>query len=245
MKRNTRKQLKPIFDAIAQIPSTEADIQIPLYVHKEYIAYHDKIDCEKYDYKKVIEQSKKSLNDKSEDAVIKMKLLFLLGYFATKECFDILLAYIKYPESNLKEWAVLSLKELQFSIENKAYDESPDMIMSPMGGKENMARYFVVVGSKYNKSLNVATKKIVTTDLFTTINNQYSQVEKIEFGKNYVFITMLISFDIACQTVIDIFLDKISKEKGILKYHFFMVNTHKITKKEIKEYLQMDEVNKL
>ena len=80
MKRNTKKQLQPIFDGSAQIPS---------YIHKEYIAYHDKIDFEKYDYKKVIEQSKKSLNDKNEDEVVKMKLLFLLGHFATKECFDI------------------------------------------------------------------------------------------------------------------------------------------------------------
>ena len=245
MKRNTRKQIQPIFDAIVQIPSTEADIQIPAYIHKEYIAYHDKIDFEKYDYKKVIEQSKKSLNDKNEDEVVKMKLLFLLGHFATKECFDILMAYIDDPQSNLKEWAVLSLKELQFSIENEVYSDGKDTIMSPMGGKGNMARYFVVVGSKYNKSLDVATKKIIIQDLFTTTDNTYSQVEKIEFGKNYVFITILISFDIACQAVIDTFLDKISKEKGILKYHFFMINTHKITKKEIKEYLQMDEVNKL
>lgn len=245
MKRNSNKLPKDILNAAAQITSRDADIQIPAYVHKEYIAYHDKIDCEKYDCKKVIEQSKKSLNDKNEDEVIKMKLLFLLGHFATKECFDILMAYISNPESNLKEWALLALKDLQLHIENEVYEGDKDMIMSPMGGKGNMARYFVVIGSKQNKELNTAAKKIIAEDLFSTTTNEFSQVEEIEFGRNYVFFTILISFDIASQKVIDAFLDKISKEKGILKYHFFIVNTHKITKKEIKEYLQMDEVKKL
>lgn len=114
-----------------------------------------------------------------------------------------------------------------------------------MGGKGNMARYFVVIGSKQNKELNTAAKKIIAEDLFSTTTNEFSQVEEIEFGRNYVFFTILISFDIASQKVIDAFLDKISKEKGILKYHFFIVNTHKITKAEIKKYLQMDEVKKL
>lgn len=245
MKKNRNKPPKDILNATAQITSKDADIQIPAYVHKEYIAYHNKIDCEKYDCKKVIEQSKKSLNDKNEDEVIKMKLLFLLGHFATKECFDILIAYINDPESNLKEWALLALKDLQFSIENEVCEKGKDMVMSPMGGKENMARCFVVIGSRHNKSLNTAAKKIITKDLFATTTNTYSQVEEIEFGKNYVLFTVLISFDIASQKVIDAFLDKISKEKSILKYHFFIVNTHRITKEEIKEYLQMDEVKKL
>ncbi|PIV07968.1 hypothetical protein COS52_05200, partial [Candidatus Roizmanbacteria bacterium CG03_land_8_20_14_0_80_39_12] len=122
MKRNSNKLPKDILNAAAQITSRDADIQIPAYVHKEYIAYHDKIDCEKYDCKKVIEQSEKSLNDKNEDEMIKMKLLFLLGHFATKECFDILMAYISNPESNLKEWALLALKDLQLHIENEVYE---------------------------------------------------------------------------------------------------------------------------
>ncbi|PIV07969.1 hypothetical protein COS52_05205, partial [Candidatus Roizmanbacteria bacterium CG03_land_8_20_14_0_80_39_12] len=72
------------------------------------------------------------------------------------------------------------------------------------------------IGSKQNKELNTAAKKIIAEDLFSTTTNEFSQVEEIEFGKNYVFFTILISFDIASQKVIDAFLDKISKEKGIL-----------------------------
>ena len=245
MKRNSNKPPKDILDAAAQITPKDANIKISIATHKEYIAYHDKIDCEKYDCKKVIEQSKKSLNDKNEDEVIKMKLLFLLGHFATKECFNILMAYISNPESNLKEWALSAIKDLQLHIKNEVYEEGKDMIMSPVGGKGNMARYFVVIGSKHNKRLDAAAKKIITKDLFATITNKHSQVEEIEFGKNYVLFTVLIFFDIASQKVIDAFLDKISKEKGILKCHFFIVNTHKITKAEIKKYLQMNEVKKL
>ena len=39
MKRNSNKLPKDILNAAAQITSRDADIQIPAYVHKEYIAY--------------------------------------------------------------------------------------------------------------------------------------------------------------------------------------------------------------
>ncbi|PIX68383.1 hypothetical protein COZ40_03585, partial [Candidatus Roizmanbacteria bacterium CG_4_10_14_3_um_filter_39_13] len=61
---------------------------------------------------------------------------------------------------------LLALKDLQIHIENEVYEGDKDMIMSPMGGKGNMARYFVVIGSKHNKELSPAAKKIITKDLF-------------------------------------------------------------------------------
>jgi len=72
-----------------------------------------------------------------------------------------------------------------------------------------------------------------------------SEIEKVEYGENYIYFTILISFDVAVATVLDGFLDIISKSKKILKYHYFVVNTYEITKKEIDEYLSFKNVKKL
>ncbi len=72
-----------------------------------------------------------------------------------------------------------------------------------------------------------------------------SEVEDFEFHGSYVMIKMLTSVDVAFGKVIDTFLDLCSTKKRILRYHYFMINTHKPTKKDIEEYLKMDEVREL
>ncbi|OGK51738.1 hypothetical protein A2966_01290 [Candidatus Roizmanbacteria bacterium RIFCSPLOWO2_01_FULL_41_22] len=245
MKSNTRKLLKPIFEAVDQALSNNFNIQIDEKIHQEYINYHDQIDIDKYDYEMVIKKSKGLLLDPKVAEEIKKKLLFLLGHFATKECFDILRQYLDSAQTNLKEWATLALKELQFKVENVVYEDGRDMIMSPMGRKGDKIRYFVVIGSKHNKFLVKNAKKIIEQDLITIVTKTNSQIEEIEFGRNYIFFTILMSFNISVGKIIDDFLDIISKKKKILKYHYLVVNTHKITKKEIDEYLKMEEVMKL
>lgn len=54
MKSNTRKLLKPIFDAVDQALSKNNDIQIDEETHKEYISFYDRIKIHTYDYKSVI-----------------------------------------------------------------------------------------------------------------------------------------------------------------------------------------------
>jgi len=51
-----------------------------------------------------------------------------------------------------------------------------------------------------------------------------SEIEMVEYGKNYIYFIILISFDVAVATVLDGFLDIISKSENILKYHYFVVN---------------------
>lgn len=245
MKSNTRKLLQPIFDAVDQALSKNNDIRIDKATHKEYISFYDRIKIHTYDYKSVITQSKNLLFNQKTEERVKKKLFFLLGHFATKECFDILRKYINNPATDLKDWATLAIKDIQFKIENEIYDNGKDMVFSPKGGKGNKLRYFAVIGSKHNKTLTGVQKRIIKEDLLRIASKSKSEIEEIEYGKNYVLFTILISFDVAIATVLDDFLDMISKSKNILKYHYFVVNTYKITKSEINEYLNMKSVKKL
>lgn len=245
MKNKSRKIAKPVLDTVRQITSEDADIKISEPIHQEYINYHDKINIKKYDYNQVIKRSEELLFDSGTSDEIKKELLFLLGHYATKASFDILREYLNNPKSNLKDWATLAIKELQFKVENEVYEDGKDMIMSPMGGKGEKLRYCVVIGSKKNKLLSKNSKVVLRKHLENIANKTNSEIEFIKFGRDYIFFEILISFNISVAEVVEDFLDTASKIKSLLKYHYLVVNTHKITQKEITEYLEMEEVKKL
>lgn len=106
--------------------------------------------------------------------------LFLLGYYATKVCFDILRKYLNYPISNLKDWATFAIKELQFKIEDEIYEDGRDMIISPTGGKGNKFRYFVVIGSKQNKLLDKNAKIVLRKVLSIIASKTSSEIESVK-----------------------------------------------------------------
>lgn len=245
MKDYTKNSTKPVINDVNKILSKEADIQINENVHRKYVNYHSTIDIGKYHLNGIIKQSKQLLFNSNTPNAVKRKLLFLLGHFATKECFEILSEYVNNPDIRLKQWAILALKDLQFKIENQVYEEGRDMVMSPMGGKGDKFRYFVVICSKHNKSLTGIKKRTINKDLQSVASKTNSQVEDIEFGKNYIFFSIFIPFDIAVGEVVEGLLKIAAKKKGILKYHYFAVNTHKITEKEIQKYLESEEVKQL
>ena len=219
----------------------EGDFIIPPEIHEEYISYHGKINIKNYDYVKTVREARE-LFEENIPWEVKKKLLFLLGEFATPECFQVLKRYIDNEKSTYKDWALLALQELRFHIENELYEEGRDMIMSPVGGKGNMLRYYVVVSKKKGKQFTNEEKDILKQALTRITKRMQSEVEDFKFDKAYVLIKMLTSVDVVSGKVIDTFLDEC---KDILRYHYFMVNTHKPTKKEIAEYLKMNEVKKL
>lgn len=219
----------------------EGDIYIAPHVHEEYIKYHKKIDRRCCDYKQTMVEANELFKEKTP-LKVKKKLLFLLGEFATPQCFQILKKYIDDEKSTHRDWALLALQELRFHVENQLYEEGRDMIMSSIGGKGNMLRYYVVVSKKKRKQFANEEKDILKQTLTRIAKRMRSEVEDFEFSNSHILIKMLISIDVASGDVIDAFLDEC---KDILLYHYFMINTHKPTEKEINEYLAMGEVRKL
>lgn len=216
----------------------EGEIEISPGIQKEYIEYHNQVDIEKYGCDKVIAQSKENLFSPQTPVEIKKKLLFLLGHFATNECFKILRDYIDNPKTDLKGWVTLAIQDLRLKVENEIYDDGRDMVMSPVGGKGDKLRSYAVVSTKHSKPFTNSEKEIIEKEFSKIVEDKNSEVESVEFGKEYALIKILISINTAPAEIFDTFLDICSKKEKILRYHYFLVNTHKITKKEIENYLR-------
>jgi len=211
-------------------------------IHAEYIAYSNTIDIDSYDYKSVLKKSITILFDSQTPLEIKKKLIYLLGQFATVECYKILKKYIDTSNESLVPWATLSMQDLRFKVENDMHDDSRDMVMSPSGGKGDKIRFYTAFSSKNGISITGIQKQTIKKQLLTCMKQYHVEVENISFGNNYCLTTLLIPLTVAPQTPIDMFLDNVSTTKHILRYHFMLTNVQPFTQNEIDDYLTSKEL---
>lgn len=206
-------------------------------VHNEYIKYGNTINIDSYDYENVLKESDNALFDPQIPEKVKKKLMYLLGHFATIECYKILRRYIDSPDAAFLPWATLALQELRFKVENEMYDGSRDMIMSPSGSKGNYIRFYTAFSSYKDKPLTENQQRTIKNDLLTCLRRFQCKVEDISFGNYYCLATLLIPMTVAPQTPIDAFLDVAGTKKQILRYHFMITNVQPFSPEEINDYL--------
>lgn len=220
----------------------DGTVSVPEIVHTEYIAYGNTIDIASYAYKSVLKESTTALFDPETPQEIKKKLIFLLGQFATIECYTLLNKYIEIPNESLIPWATLAMQDLRFKIENDMHDDGRDMVMSPSGGKGDKIRYFTVFASTKGKPIAEHQKQIIKEGILLSMTRYHGELEAISFGSNYCLATLLILLTVAPQTSIEAILDIASKKKHILKYHVMITNVQPFTQKEITDYLVSKEL---
>jgi hypothetical protein len=86
---------------------------VHLSVQKEYFNYSKSIDFNNIDYKEVFKESSKLFSENTP-VETKRRILILLAHFGTPESYRILEKYLKSSEQNLRDRALLSLKEFLF-----------------------------------------------------------------------------------------------------------------------------------
>jgi len=93
------------------------DEPIDLSIQEEYLSFSETIDLDNFDYKEVLMESDK-LFYKDTPIESRKKILILLAHLGTPESCRILEKYLKSPEVNLRDWALLSLKECRMLLES-------------------------------------------------------------------------------------------------------------------------------
>jgi len=86
------------------------DDAVDLPIQQEYYKLSEAIDFGNIDYKEVLKESKKLFSENTP-AETKKRILILLAHFGTAEAYGIIEKYLKGAKENLRDWALLSLKE--------------------------------------------------------------------------------------------------------------------------------------
>lgn len=109
-------------------------------------------------------------------------------------------------------------------------------IESPIGSvREGFLRYYVVLSAAH----------AITAPQRERLDNASREIERggecifeqAEYGNGYVLLCVGISKDIAPQAIVDDLIIVTNGAVPFLRFHFFMVNTHKPSEKEIADYI--------
>lgn len=210
---------------------------IDLSVQKEYFNYSKSIDFNNIDYKEVFKESSKLFSENTT-VETKKRILIFLAHFGTPESYRILEKYLKSSEQNLRDWALLSLKECRMFLESALLEEEGGFISTGLGGKDNKLRYYFIVSSKGGLTFSESHRATLKRG-FETISQKYnSEIEGINFESNYAMIGILIPMDAAVGDVIEEGISECNKMEKFLFFHYYVTNVKKPTNEEILEYLQ-------
>jgi hypothetical protein len=161
-----------------------------------------------------------------------------LAHLGTAESCRTLEKYLKISERNLRDWALLSLKECRTFLESVLLQEEGGFISTGLGGKDNKLKYYFIVSSKDSLPFSETHRNTLKRG-FETISDKYkSGIEEINFEATYAMIGILIPMDVSVGEVIEEGISECNKMSEFLFPHYYVINVKKPTPGEISKYLE-------
>ncbi len=210
---------------------------IDLSMQKEYLKLSATIDFDHADYRDVLTGSQELF---SEDTSIelKKKILILLAHSGTAATYQIIEKYWPHATGELKDWALLSLKECRTFLESDLLEIEGQFVSTGLGGKDSKVRYYFVVGSKGGPAFT-ETRRDTLKKGFEAISQRYnSEIEEIHFEADYIMIRILIPMDVAVGDVIEKGISECNTPNELLNVHYYVTNVQKPTDEKIRQYLE-------
>jgi hypothetical protein len=216
---------------------TIIDEAIDLSIQEEYLGFSKTIDFDNVDYEEVLTESDR-LFDKHTPIELKKRILILLAHLRSPESCRRLERYLKVSDSNLRGWALLSLKECRTFLESVLLQEEGGFISSGLGGKDNKLRYFFIVSSKDGLPFSETHRNPLKRG-FEKISHKYSsEIEEINFEATYLMIEILIPMEVAVGKVIEEGISECNTMGEFLSPDYYVTNVKKPTPEEISKYLE-------
>ena len=148
--------------------------------------------------------------------------------------------YLEKPETNfMKDWATLAFQESRMLIESKLLDENQIFISTGLGGKNGKLRYFVVFIAK-NKDFSEFERKIVRDELQYHFKAVHSELEEIEFNRQYSSILAIVPLHIPVKKLFDEIVNECNQFGDFINKDFIITNVRKFTVEEVESHLRVN-----
>lgn len=235
MKKKLDKEELPAAKNIFDIP-IEAD------VHAEYIELCEKIG-DALSKEELALEAKKLILKRTPIAEKKKALLYLAHGNNLRSLYAIQ-KYLKNPDPKLAPWASLAWQECQNVVLHEGMKKlmgddalENDLIIGGMGGERDRMRYCFVVSALDGRAFEKGEREKVLEILKKVESDYHTKTEQLDWGDNYVKVTALVSWEVAVGDYIEALINRCNASSPFLRFHYFVANTHNLTKKEIAEYL--------
>ncbi len=232
VKKDNRGNSKNVSDSFSIIGEA-----IDLSTQEEYFNFSETIDFDNVHYEEILKDSDK-LFEKHTPIELKKKILILLAHLGSPESCRVIEKYLKISERDLRDWALLSLKECRTFLESVLLQEEGGFISTGLGGKENRLRYYFIVSAKDGLPFSETYRSTLKRG-FEKISHKYRlEIEEINFETTYAMIGILIPMDVAVGEVIKEGISECNNMSEFLFPDYYVTNVKKPTPEEISKYLK-------
>ena len=170
---------------------------------------------------------------------VERKKLILIALASSVEVnsFRTIEKFLKNPDPELKDWAILALQESRMLLQSSLLDEQQVYISTGLGGKGRSLRYFVVFLNKEGNGLTGLQKKILLDELKFALEKNEGELE--EFNEMLDFTTAVVILPLRAPLK-DIFrgiIDECNQYGNFLKDDMVITNVKRLNPTEIVEIL--------
>lgn len=211
-------------------------------IHIEFLNISEKVTNCEYNDNSIDPIIEELFNNKTKIIRIK-EIIVILGNIGTIKSLKILKEYYDQSTDDLKGLLTLAMQENMMFLDNEFGDNNIGMISSGLGGKDNRLRIYVVFISLSEEPYTDFQKKLIETEFKAICDNNDSELEKIDFNFDYAELTILMSHNVALDTIVLGGIRNCNVYGDFINEFYFATNQgipsveelHKIIKEELRD----------
>ncbi len=185
---------------------------------------------------KILENKEELLNPKI--SIYDKKLLLVqLASLEDVPAYRAIEEYLKNPDKELKNWAVIAAQESRMVLETSLLEENQVFISTGLGGKGRKLRYFIVVIYSKNKEIGNVQRKVIENEFNFVLEKYDSEIEIIQHSNFFSKVKALIPINIPINEVIKRAIAECNQYGNFLEIEYIITNVKVLDDKEITDFL--------
>jgi len=207
--------------------------QINLELQVEYFDFSHKMKTE--EYRRYLKESDQLFETQTAPEE-KKKILSALASSGEVEAFRTIEKYLKNPDSELKDWAVLALQESRMLLQSSLLDEQQVFISTGLGGKGQKLRYFVVFLNNSGELTDMQ-KKLLGDELAYVMKQNDGEVEELNTMLDFTTAVVILPIKAPLKDIFKSIIDECNQYGNFLQEDMVITNVKRLNPVEIVELL--------
>jgi len=172
----------------------------------------------------------------------KKEILSAIASLDEVKAFRTLEKYLKNPDAELRDWAILAMQESRMLLQSSLLDEKQVFISTGLGGKELKLRYYVVFISRdRNNMLNATQQKLVKNELIFALDDKEGEFESIDFFEGFSSSLVLLPLKTDIKQIFNGMIEECNQYGDFLDEDMIITNVKVLSRGEIIQMLNQSD----
>ena len=181
------------------------------------------------------------LYDEGHSIASKKKLLVHLACLEEVEAYRTIENYLKKPDKDLKDWAILAFQESRMLLQSKLLDENQVFISTGLGGKGSKLRYFIVLINSFDKPYTRFQQNLIRNEFDFFLKKNDAELEQVSFIDSYCSLLAIVPINASIRDIFKTAVTECNEYGGFIKSNFIVTNIKKLSIEEIRDFINNQE----